>query len=329
MAKQKLEKVLEYLINKEEDKAKALLHQIFVEKARDIHESLMQEDDLDMSEVAEDKDELDDEELAFEEYFSEDDLLGDEGDEEPVDGNEGDDAADDLADDMMGDEGDEAGDDMMSGDEDEGAAEGTGEEDELDLIHDLQDKVDELQAEFDALKNGESSDAEDDAEDDMTADDKGDEEEEVEKADESASIYGESEEDVFEELDRLLGEDFDDLTEAAVDDLEKVSVQMSNAEVGKGGKVNQNNTSPIPQKPKDQRMKATPVEVKSSQHSGFDREAAPSKKDGVGAKSPKNVVGKSTDGHSKMNKSGDANAMLNSSKGFGDGNSKSPLGGNK
>ena len=42
----KLLKVLDYLINEQEDKARDLLHQVFIEKARAIHEELMSEDDV-------------------------------------------------------------------------------------------------------------------------------------------------------------------------------------------------------------------------------------------------------------------------------------------
>ena len=51
MSKSKLEKVLEYLINEDEDKAKTLLHDIFIEKARAIHESLLEMDDEHEDEV--------------------------------------------------------------------------------------------------------------------------------------------------------------------------------------------------------------------------------------------------------------------------------------
>ncbi len=46
MAKQKMEKVLEYIINDEEDRAKSLLHQIIVDQARNIHESLIEDEEL-------------------------------------------------------------------------------------------------------------------------------------------------------------------------------------------------------------------------------------------------------------------------------------------
>ena len=42
----KLSKVLEYLIKNDEEKAKELLHQVFIEKARAIHEEMMGHDDM-------------------------------------------------------------------------------------------------------------------------------------------------------------------------------------------------------------------------------------------------------------------------------------------
>ena len=44
MSKQKLEKVLELMINEENDKASELLHDIFVEKARKIYADMIKED---------------------------------------------------------------------------------------------------------------------------------------------------------------------------------------------------------------------------------------------------------------------------------------------
>ena len=54
MSKQKLEQVLEYLINEEEEKARDLLHTVFVEKARAIHESLIEDEDEDIEIVWDD-----------------------------------------------------------------------------------------------------------------------------------------------------------------------------------------------------------------------------------------------------------------------------------
>ena len=42
MTTQKLEQVLEYLVNEENDKATDLLHEVFVEKAKTIHSELVE-----------------------------------------------------------------------------------------------------------------------------------------------------------------------------------------------------------------------------------------------------------------------------------------------
>ena len=66
MSRQKLEKVLEYLINDEEAQATDLLHQVFVEKARSIHESLIEDEDEDIDEALSDEDKDDAEESVDE-----------------------------------------------------------------------------------------------------------------------------------------------------------------------------------------------------------------------------------------------------------------------
>ena len=143
----KFEQLIEYVINDEEAKAKELFHDIVVEKSREIYENLMQEDEQ------EDLDESEEEEL-------------DESEEEELDENFGGDASDDLIDDV------EAEEQGMSEDEEsdaefDDAAEEDGEElthdieadhDEGDIedrVVDLEDKLDELMAEFESLMGGE------------------------------------------------------------------------------------------------------------------------------------------------------------------------------
>ena len=58
----KLEKVLEYIINEETDKASDLLHDVFVEKARGIYENLVSEDEVTEDEILDEK--KDDEEVT-------------------------------------------------------------------------------------------------------------------------------------------------------------------------------------------------------------------------------------------------------------------------
>ena len=155
----KFEQMLEHLINDESDKAKELFHQLVVEKSREIYENILaedfneakEEDDEEMDEAKEEDDEeLDegtDEDEEMEESFGfaeADDEMGDEN------GDIGGDAGDDMIDDLeAGDEGDE---------EDMG-----GEEDLEDRVVDLEDALDELKAEFEALMG-----------DDMGGDDMGD-----------------------------------------------------------------------------------------------------------------------------------------------------------
>lgn len=90
MSKQILEKVLEHILNKEEDKASDLLHTYFVEKGRGIYEALIQSDELAEDEVfSEDDSDIEDDmqhdfaddiaakkdEIDAEEMFSEDEEL--------------------------------------------------------------------------------------------------------------------------------------------------------------------------------------------------------------------------------------------------------------
>ena len=51
----KLEKVLEYIINEETDKASDLLHDVFVEKARGIYENLVTEDEITEDDILDEK----------------------------------------------------------------------------------------------------------------------------------------------------------------------------------------------------------------------------------------------------------------------------------
>ena len=146
----KFEQLIEFVINDEEAKAKELFHDIVVEKSREIYENLMQEDE------EEDLDESKEEEL-------------DESEEEELDENFGGDASDDLIDDV---EAEEQG--MSEEEESDAEFDDEAEEDGKDLTHDiesdhdegdiedrvvdLEDKLDELMAEFESLMGGEGDD---------------------------------------------------------------------------------------------------------------------------------------------------------------------------
>ena len=125
----KFEQLIEYVINDEEQKARELFHDIVVEKSREIYENLMQEEAEE--EIEEGKEEELDE--AEEEELDE----GLEGVEEM-----GGDAAEEFMDEV---EVEEEG--MME--EEEGG------EDLENRVVDLEDKLDELMAEFEAMMGGE------------------------------------------------------------------------------------------------------------------------------------------------------------------------------
>jgi hypothetical protein len=144
----RFEQLIEYVINDEEAKARELFHDIVVEKSRQIYEDIMAE------EAEEDIEEAKDEEL-------------DEAEEE-LDEGMGGDAADDLIDDVemeeesdmnMEAEGDDEEMDMSMDDGEEaefsmGDEGGSDEPATKDDIMNLEDKLDQLMAEFEDLMGG-------------------------------------------------------------------------------------------------------------------------------------------------------------------------------
>ena len=138
----KFEQLIEYVINDETAKARELFHDIVVEKSRQIYEEMMDEE----AKKEEEEEEL--EEAKHEEGEEEEleEAKHEEEVEESVEEAMGGDQADDLIDDIEVEE--------------EGmAVEGEGEEmadAELeDRVVDLEDKLDELMAEFEALMGDE------------------------------------------------------------------------------------------------------------------------------------------------------------------------------
>lgn len=326
----KLEKVLELLINEQQEEASRLLHDWFVEKARNIHQELVAEDDHVMEDDLDDDGEFNvkdaKDEIQAEEFFGEEDLAEDEDDVEDEDGDLDLEAGDD---DAEGDEGDfggddsaeldaEAGDDVgdEAGELDFGGEEGEAGEGELaDKVEDLEAELEALKAEFEAL----------------TGDDSGEEVEDLGDVDgegEDFDFGGDDELD-GEEGDLDLGdeeeeEDFADLGESALSDLQKVTQTNTENEIGAAGSLSVNKTSPIPQKKVEARTGAKPVEVKGKEHSGFARETAPSTKSGTGSKKPTNVRANAETGNSSVSKEGDSAALLN--KAAGKPNNTSPIG---
>ena len=153
----RFEQLIEYVINDEDAKARELFHDIVVAKSREIYENIMaEEEDI---EEAKDKDE-DDEELDEARVDVGNDMGAASG---AVGEAMGGDAADDMIDEI---ETDEEADMSMEADE-EGEEEidieadadmdmgGEGGEDLEDRVMDLEDKLDELMAEFEQLMGDE------------------------------------------------------------------------------------------------------------------------------------------------------------------------------
>ena len=138
----KFEQLIEYVINDEEAKAKELFHDIVVEKSREIYENLMSEDELEEELDESEKDEEDSEEL--DENFGgddSDDLINDvEAEEQGMQEDDSDAEFDDAAE----EDGEELTHDI----------EANGDESIEDRVVDLEDKLDELMAEFEAIMGG-------------------------------------------------------------------------------------------------------------------------------------------------------------------------------
>ena len=152
----RFEQLIEYVINDEEQKARELFHDIVVEKSREIYENIMAEEaeeELDESKHEEELDEAAEEELEEGAMGGDasDDLIDEVEMEEESDMNmeaEGDDMGSDDDEEM------EVGNDM--GGSDEPATKGD--------IMDLEDKLDQLMAEFEDLmsdEGGEMGDGDD------------------------------------------------------------------------------------------------------------------------------------------------------------------------
>ena len=129
----KFEQMLEYLISEDQEKARELFHQIVVEKSREIYENILAEDFDSIEESDEDEDdEAVEENFGFAEADDEENAIG--GD--PTDDFIGDvEAGDDESDDFGGEE-------EFGGEEDGGLE---------DRVVDLEDALEDLKAEFEAL----------------------------------------------------------------------------------------------------------------------------------------------------------------------------------
>lgn len=146
--REKLEQVLELLINEETDAASELLHTVIVEKARTMYEDLVDEDfGGDEKEDFADEISADKEEIETDEIFDNDEegKEGEELEDEPASEEEVEDRLEDVEaqlaeltvqfDQIM--QGDEVGDEEFAGDEVEGGEEGFGDV-EVDAVDDME-----------------------------------------------------------------------------------------------------------------------------------------------------------------------------------------------
>jgi hypothetical protein len=162
----KFEQLIEYVINDEEAKAKELFHDIVVEKSREIYENLMDESeelDEESTHDEDDKAEKAGEKVTKDiEYDDKKDRMDEE--EEELDEMMGGDASDDLIDDVEAEEQGMQEEEEMDIEMD---AEESGDENIEDRVVDLEDKLDELMAEFEALMGNDG----DSVDDEMGGDD--------------------------------------------------------------------------------------------------------------------------------------------------------------
>jgi len=153
----RFEQLIEYVINDEEAKARELFHDIVVAKSREIYENLMQEEaEEDLDEAAEEELDEDSEEEELDE-----DAMGGDASDDLIDNIEADEEQDmsmesEESDAEFDDGAEEAGDELthdIEQDHDEG-----GEPASKDDILNLEDKLDQLMAEFEDLMGDDMGD---------------------------------------------------------------------------------------------------------------------------------------------------------------------------
>lgn len=301
----KLTKVLEHLTRGEDDIARDLLHTVFIEKARAIHEELMNADEAmhddesmdemvhgtgDMGEDLTNEIEAMEDEIDFEETMEDEMMSGDE----PM--------ATDVPVDMPADDMESSADDSSDHSMDEVE----------DKMEELEAALDALRAEFDKLENSDSEDSDEEVEDLEMDADSDDAEVEDEEEVNSEEVDSDGEEVDSEEVDSeeeemdeswSLDEDFDDLAESL--DLEVVEKDMEKSQktakdvgaASSGMSTGANAKSPLP-KSQTTRMGAKPVERGTGGHTGYNLETAPKSAKLTGTED--NRRKKSTQGTSNM-----------------------------
>ena len=207
----KYEQLIEHIINDETDKARELFHTIVVEKSRDIYENLIDEQDLD-----------------------------------EVGGNQVEDLVDEITIDEQGmteeEESEEGADEAPAMDAEEMPSEEGHEEAEIeDRVVDLEDALDELKAEFDALMAGEEH--EEEAMPGMHGDKDADEMEGMMYQEEQSEFFEAKDEDEEDKEDEDAEEK--EVVKEYVEKVAAPSNKTEGGEVGKGGSANVNKASTV------------------------------------------------------------------------------------
>jgi hypothetical protein len=216
----KYEKLIEHIINDEEGKARALFHEIVVEKSRDIYESLMDEEQYDEGMGGNQVNGMMDEIQADESGMAEDEEMDMDMGDEPIDGDDG----MDMGMDDMGGEGDIE-----------------------DRVMDLETELDALKAEFEQLMGDEGDDdmgSDMDMGDDMGDEESMDDEEDMSMMEAEEEVKEEEEEEEEESMEESRNYRKSDI-ELMREYVEKVTAPANSEghEVGKGGSVSVNKTS--------------------------------------------------------------------------------------
>ena len=207
----KYEQLIEHIINDETDKARELFHTIVVEKSRDIYENLIDEQDLD-----------------------------------EVGGNQVEDLVDEITIDEQGmteeEESEEGADDAPAMDAEEmPSEEEQGEAEIEDRVVDLEDALDELKAEFDALMAGEEH--EEHEMPGIHGDKDADEMEGMMYQEEQSEFFEAKDEDEEDKEDEDAEEK--EVVKEYVEKVAAPSNKTEGGEVGKGGSANVNKASTV------------------------------------------------------------------------------------
>jgi len=291
-----LERALVHLLNEENEKAEELLHQFVIEQARSIHETLRESDESDLEEQD-----------GGEQFFTEADLADAETDGAVAD------LGDDLGEVPEVTDGGDLGDDSLDGSADLGGDDlgdaplaDAGEGDVAAEMDDFEKELADLQAKFDSMVA--QMDGNDDVSDtDGDMGDMGGDTDEVPSnefdGDDASGDGGEGNMD---------GDDYDDITESIVDELQKITTPNVEGKGANGEQLQHNKASLIT----SSKGTASPQMSKQSQHKGFARETAPGTDPLKGGKtvsnpSVRNVRNSADTGNSKVSKEGDASATLN------------------